>query len=363
MTLHPGMGQTQTVLRLLALAMAASAVTTGIVVLQVRAESEQAMQASLVAAEAESGSEARQASAAGFKDLSIVDNGLAGLTRVQVAPDSDVTVAETLSALGFSLDRPDVVYPAREEPAPWYGRIYIQRAPGVVLKFDDTVRELKTGAATVEQLLAEQKVVLDQDDRVEPDKPTAIAANMVVRVVRVETKEELEQEEIGFETQVNQDDGRYVGEEVVATAGAAGTKQKKFKVTYEDGKEVSRELVGEEVIHEPTTKVVLKGTKARPVESKPTQSGPAVGPFADLINDAAAKYGQSAQELMSVMLCESGGYRWADNGAGNLGLFQFSQGMWSESWNSYRDSDIFGTDQIYAAAQAWSLGMRGRWGC
>ena len=359
MTLQPHTGRTRIVLRLLGLAMAASAVTTGAVVLQVRAEGRQAMQASLLAAEAES-----EQSSAGFKELSIVENGLSTTTRVQVAPDSQATVVSTLLALGYTLDKPDVVYPALEEPAPWYGRIYIQRAPGIVLKFDDTVRELKTGAATVEQLLAEQKVTLDEDDRVEPDKSTAIAANMTVQVIRVETKEEVETEEIGFETDIQEDDGRYVDEEVVATAGVAGTKEKTFKVTYEDGKEAGRELVSEEITVEPVTKVVLKGTKSRPAASKPAQSsGPAVGPFADLINDAAAMYGQSAQELMSVMLCESGGYQWADNHAGNYGLFQFSKSLWTGSWNSYRSSDIMSTDQIYAAAQAWSLGMRGHWGC
>ncbi len=287
-----------------------------------------------------------------------VDGSLDGSTA------QDATVEQTLSALGFTLDKPDIVYPRRDQLTPWYGRIYIQRAPGVVLKFDKTVRELKTGAATVADLLTEQKVTLDKDDQVKPARATAIAANMVVQVIRVETKEEIEHEAIAFETQTQDDPGRYVGEQAVKRAGIAGEREKKFSVKTENGTEVERKLVEEKVTKEPVTEVVLKGTKARPAPTQPTHtSGPAIGPFANIINDAAAKYGQNAQELMAVMLCESGGYRWADNGAGNLGLFQFSKGMWGESWNTYRNSDIFSTDQIYGAALAWSLGMRGRWGC
>jgi len=348
-----------------------AAAATGVVVLQARAQqAEQAatagadLQASVLAATGEVPD-----TGPGFKEVTIVENRLETKARLQVQPESDGTtpdasVNEALSALGFTLDAPDVVYPARENAVPWYGRIYIQRAPGVVLKFDDTVRELKTGAATVESLLAEQKVTLDKDDRVEPDKMTAISANMVVKVVRVETKEEVETESIAFETQTQDDPGRYVGEQVVKTAGVEGTREKKFSVVFEDGKEVKRELKEEKVTKEPVTEIVLAGTKAKPAPAPtPKPSGPAVGPYADMINDAAAKYGQSAQELMAVMLCESGGYQWADNHAGNLGLYQFSRGMWGESWNPYRGEDIFTKNQIYAAALAWSLGMRGRWGC
>ncbi|MFO0705053.1 MAG: G5 domain-containing protein, partial [Candidatus Andersenbacteria bacterium] len=278
--------------------------------------------------------------------------------------DAEASVAQTLQALGFVLDKPDIIYPSRESSTPWFGRIYIQRAPGVVLKADGKVQELKTGSTTVAQLLAERKVRLDKDDRVEPAKSTPIQPNMVVTVVRVETKEETEQEQIAFETTTQDDAGRYVGEQAIKTEGQNGLKEKKFSLVFEDGKEVKRELVAESVTKEPVTKVVLVGTKQKPAPPKPKiASGPAVGPYANLINDAAAKYGQNPQELMGVMLCESGGYRWADNGAGNLGLFQFSKGMWSENWNTYRNSDIFSTDQIYAAALAWSLGMRGRWGC
>ncbi|MFH0830578.1 MAG: G5 domain-containing protein [Parcubacteria group bacterium] len=352
-------GLTRVVLRLLGMGLAVAATTAAVVTLQARAQNASAPSIT--------------ASVAGgpFREVTIVDNKLENRARLKVDATAagvngavpDASVGQVLLALGFVLDKPDVTYPALSSPTPWYGRIYIQRAPGVFLKFDGKLRDLKTGASTVEQLLAEQKVILDEDDRVEPAKQTAIAANMTIEVIRIETKETTEQETIGFETQTQDDSSRYSGDEAVKVAGADGVKEKKYKLTLENGKEVKRDLVLEKVIKEPVTKIVLVGTKARPAPSKTVTSGPVVGPFADIVMDAAKKYGQDAHELMRVMLCESGGYRWADNGGGNLGLFQFSRGTWSQSWNSYRSSDIFSTDQIYAAAQAWSLGMRGRWGC
>lgn len=355
-------GLTRVVLRLLGMGLAVAATSAAVVTLQARAQiappTEVAADPTVEASVSESG----------FREVTIIENGLESRARLKVDPSTGETgdsVGQVLLALGFVLDKPDIVYPSLTTPTPWYGRIYIRRAPGVTLAFDGTVRELKTGATTVEQLLAEQKVTLDKDDRVEPAKLAAITPNMRIEVVRIETKEESEQEAIAFETETQDDAGRYVGETAVKVAGAEGLKEKKFKVVLENGKEVSRELVKEEVLKEPITKVVLQGTKPKPAPAapKPVASGPVVGPYADLIMAAAQQYGQDPHELMDVMLCESGGYRWANNGAGNLGLFQFSEGMWSESWNVYRGSDIYSTDQIPAAALAWSLGMRGRWGC
>lgn len=354
-------GLTRVVLRLFGMGLAVAATSAAVVALQARAQDGSSTDVPV------DPTVSGQVSEPGFREVTIVENGLETRARLQVdsangelASDS---VGQVLLALGFVLDKPDLVYPALETPTPWYGRIFIRRAPGVTLSFDGTLRELKTSAPTVADLLIEQNVKLDEDDRVEPDGKAAVVPNMHVKVVRVETKEESEQESIAFETQTQEDAGRYVGESAVKVAGVEGLKEKKFKVLYENGKEVSRELLKEETVKEPVTKVVIEGTKPKPAPTKPVASGPVVGPYADLIMAAAKQYGQNANELMRVMLCESGGYRWADNGAGNLGLMQFSRGMWSESWNSYRGSDIFSTDQIFAAAQAWSLGMRGRWGC
>jgi uncharacterized protein YabE (DUF348 family) len=295
-------------------------------------------------------------------EIRIVDNRLESrVFLADLSPEAD-TVAEVLSALGYTVAPEDVVFPALAEAAPFFGMIQIERAPGVSIAADGKSLEVKTRAPNVAGLLAEKGITLDDDDRVEPAAESAVVPNMSVRVVRVSSKEEKEKEAIAFETTYQDDATRYQGEEAVKTEGKMGEKEKTYKLVLEDGTRVKRELTQEKVLIEPVTKVVLRGTKVKPAPKAPA-TGPASGPFQDLINDAATKYGVSAQDLMKVMLCESSGYRWADNGAGNLGLFQFSRGMWSESWNSYRSSDIFSTDQIYAAAQAFSLGMRGRWGC
>jgi len=289
--------------------------------------------------------------------LRIIDNGFEAKVSLPEVAANVGTVAETLTALGYIIAPEDVVFPQREEPIPSFGRIFILRAPSMVLQHDGETFELKTRAATVGDLLKEQNVALDEDDRVEPEAGAAIQSNMTVRVVRVEIKEEKETEEIAFETETRDDDSRFIGDDAVLTAGSNGEREVTYKITSEDGKEVLRERVNAEILNEPVTKVIAKGTKPYPKQASS-------GAYVDEINAASAKYGVDGSELMRVMMCESGGNRFAVGANKYFGLFQFSRGMWSESWNDYRNTDIYDANaQINAAAKAWSLGMRGRWGC
>jgi hypothetical protein len=295
--------------------------------------------------------------------ITIVDNRLETRTELP-GISSGATVAEVLAMLGFELAPEDVVFPAVTEPAPVFSRIMIGRAPGVEIAADGKRTQLKTRAMTVEALLAEKSITLDDNDRVEPEKTAAITPNMLVKVIRVDVKEEKEKETIAFETKIEDDATKYVGEEAVKTEGANGELEKKFKVTLEDGKSVERELVEEKKLKEPVTKIVLRGTKPKPAPSKPAAAvGPATGKYADLINAAAAKYGVNAQELYRVMMCESGGYKWAvDASKTYYGLFQFRKDMYKAG--PYGDRDIFDEEgQIMSAAYYWSIGRRSAWGC
>jgi len=84
-------------------------------------------------------------------------------------------------------------------------------------------------------------------------------------------------------------------------------------------------------------------------------------PYEAAIRDAAARYGVSADWLISVMLCESGGDPYAVNPAtGDSGLFQFNPNTWyawggGDIWDPYQ--------QIELAAWAFSQGLSYHWLC
>lgn len=93
------------------------------------------------------------------------------------------------------------------------------------------------------------------------------------RIVHVGTKpvirtvEEKVEEEIPFETIYEEDPTVYAGNLTVKTEGVKGIRTIRYEVTYEDGKEISREKIDETITRESVDKVIVTGTK--PISEEP----------------------------------------------------------------------------------------------
>lgn len=79
--------------------------------------------------------------------------------------------------------------------------------------------------------------------------------------VTTETRRETVQEEIPFETERRENADLTSGTEQVVQEGQTGSKEITYDVTYENGEEISRELVSEEVVTEPINRIVEVGTQ------------------------------------------------------------------------------------------------------
>lgn len=81
----------------------------------------------------------------------------------------------------------------------------------------------------------------------------------------VDTQKEVTMEEkIDYGTQYKKDDTVYVGKTKVTSPGVKGIKTIVALISYENGKEISRDIVSEEVTQEPVDEIVAKGTKPLP---------------------------------------------------------------------------------------------------
>jgi uncharacterized protein YraI len=119
------------------------------------------------------------------------------------------------------------------------------------------------------------------------------------------------------------------------------------------------------------------GTDPEPTEPAPTEPAPTDPGNGDsngdgqwsrdelvaIINDAAAEYGQPAEDMIRVAACES---VWDPNAvnssSGASGLFQFMPGTWLST--PYADQSIFDpVANARAAAWMWSVGRRNEWTC
>ena len=75
------------------------------------------------------------------------------------------------------------------------------------------------------------------------------------------TVTETKKESVSYETKTVEDGSIEYGQTVVRTEGSYGEKTFTYSVTYRGDKEISRELVKEEVTKQPVAKVIAKGTK------------------------------------------------------------------------------------------------------
>ncbi len=103
----------------------------------------------------------------------------------------------------------------------------------------------------------------------ERQKSIQIGEELTVMVpepeLSVSTKEIITYDEaVEFTTKYEKNPEKYVGNEKVKSPGELGVKRISAKIKTVNGVEVSREIVGEEIIKEPKPEVVLRGSKPLP---------------------------------------------------------------------------------------------------
>ena len=280
------------------------------------------------------------------------------------------TVREILIANDIPFGADDRVEPGLDTKVNGGETINIYKAHEVTIVDGDTTTVRKTTYKKVEDILKELNITLGEKDQVTPGLKTEVATVDTIKILRTGKTTETKKEVIKFETKEEKDDSKYVDEKVTKVEGKNGEKEVTYNVVRENGKEVSREVASEKVIKEATAKVVVVGTKQRPVAEQSyaaqAQSYSAPGGSVALANGntAGADGAAAAQEMARrtgvpastwehIIARESNGQVGARNASGASGLFQTMPG-----WGSTATVQ----DQIEAATRAYNAQGLSAWG-
>ena len=155
----------------------------------------------------------------------------------------------------------DVVSPSYSKALSRNQDITIERAFGVTLNIGTESANVYTVSRTVRDVLALNGTELSDADIVNPALDSVVTEGTVITVTKVTSDMIYEEAEIPFETVSVANSRMSRGEKQVKTEGVNGVKKLAYSVVYHDGIEQSRELVGEQIITDPVTKVVEYGTK------------------------------------------------------------------------------------------------------
>ncbi len=201
--------------------------------------------------------------------LTVVDDG-----RAATILSNAETVGDALFAAGIKLYLTDEVSPPLDSPVADALTISIKRAIPVELMLDGVVIEARANAALVADVLVELDAPLFALDYVQPPGDTAVSEGMRIEIVRVTEEVVAISEVIPHENRVQPDAELNLDQRAVLQEGSDGRREIRSRVRYENGVEVSRELLESVVAEAPVHRIVAYGTRVVALGTINTPAGP-----------------------------------------------------------------------------------------
>lgn len=142
-------------------------------------------------------------------------------------------------------------------------KIYIKKSMDVQVEVDGKTLTMNSAESDVESMLKVEGIKVNEDDKVLPSNDQPLQKGLKVTIIRVETKTIKEAKALAYSTVTKNDASLEKGKQKLVQNGKAGEKLVTTKVTYENGKEVSRKIISEAVTKKPVQKLVAMGTKSK----------------------------------------------------------------------------------------------------
>lgn len=178
-------------------------------------------------------------------------------------------------------------------------KVVIDRATPVSLNLYGTPESTRTHADTVGDLLAEKEVKLAKKDKVKPATTTKISSDLQIFVTREGIQIVTKEEEIPMPVEVIEDSSLSFGSEAVRQEGSPGKKTVTYEIKLKNGEEISRRVIQEAIITQPTKQIIARGPQ-----------------------------GSFGEALAILRQCESGGNYQINTGNGFYGAYQFVPSTW-----------------------------------
>lgn len=170
------------------------------------------------------------------------------------------TVAQALKTNDILLGPKDKISPSLDSKLIDDQSIVIKRAVNVNIRVDGKDIPVLSSENNIATLLSAEGITLGDNDRVEPDNSTKLSEGMDIKVVRVNYKTISEIVPIPFKEVVKVNKSLANTKRQISQEGKNGEKEVSTKITYEDGVEVSREVVKENITKNPQDKIIIQGT-------------------------------------------------------------------------------------------------------
>jgi uncharacterized protein YabE (DUF348 family) len=138
-------------------------------------------------------------------------------------------------------------------------QVTVSRAMPVVLNLYGTQVPSYTQAGTVEAMLSEKHIRLENGETVSPSLKAPITPNMEIFVLAKGSQVVTQQETIAFPTQTVNDITLSFGTTVVRQTGADGKQLTTYLITAVKGGDPTRKIIQQAVIQQPVPEIIARG--------------------------------------------------------------------------------------------------------
>jgi uncharacterized protein YabE (DUF348 family) len=183
------------------------------------------------------------------------------------------TVGEALRQSDLTLYLADHIRPSMGEQLSAGMHVYVQRSNPITVQVDGRTLRTRTHREFVGDVLADLGLVLNGQDYVTPTHDNRLQPGDTLQVVRVSERFLIQQEPIPFESKWEPDPDLEIDNQRLLQEGSPGVRERRIRVRYENGHEVSRTIEGNYVAIPPQDKVMGYGTKIV-IRTLDTPSGP-----------------------------------------------------------------------------------------
>jgi uncharacterized protein YabE (DUF348 family) len=200
----------------------------------------------------------------------------------------------------------------------------------VAVVADGSTQVVEDHSASVDSVLDRLEVELDKDDLVSIAPVASLAkdkeigrkaarsakqagADVAIQVQRVETKKITQKFHLDFDTRTVQDGDRYVDEgDLVRDKGEKGVRTRVVQVRTVDGEIVYRKELSSKVTKKPVDRVIVEGTKERPVVEESVEETSVESSGSSAPEPSAPVPAGSAKEIAQQMAAARGwtGQEW-----------------------------------------------------
>lgn len=170
------------------------------------------------------------------------------------------TVEDVLCKQNIVIGDEDKIIPKLNEKIKDGMEIIIHRAFEIKLVDGQIEKNIFTTETNVKELINSLSIQLKEEDKIEPKLEEPIGEGQVIKITRVTREVAVETQELPFQTVFKNNSNLDKGKTQKIQEGKKGLKELKYEVLYEDGIEVEREVIEENIVENAVNEIVEKGT-------------------------------------------------------------------------------------------------------